>query len=736
MSENFHVFGVRHHGPGSARSLVAALERLRPDTILVEGPPDAQEIVAIAAREGIDPPVALMIYAADDPQKAVFYPFASFSPEWQAIRFGLAHSVDIRFIDLPQSHRLAQTASAESPPLRTVRVDPLDYLARIAGYRDGERWWDHVVEARGDIDGSVFDAVLDAMTALREAEDDEHDVSTLLREAYMRQSMRAAARSGAQRIAVVCGAWHAPALRAMPAASRDAALLKGIPRIKTKAAWVPWSYDRLAFRSGYGAGIESPEWYDLLWQQRDQPVLHWMTRMARLLREHDIDASSAQVIEAVRLAEALAALRGRALPGIDELMEAALSVVCAGDQAPLRLIERKLVCGERLGQVPADLPLAPLQEDFTAQQKRLRLPISADHKDLDLDLRNDIDLARSRLFHRLTLIDIPWARPNKASVRSAGSFHEFWRLQWNPEFALALVDAARWGGTIHEAATARSIDKASRSEHVREAASLLELVLLAELPVAVERILSVLDDRAAASRDTVQLMEALPSLVRARRYGSVRQADASLLERMLDRMVARIAIGLGAACASMDDTAAADMVTALTNVDVALNTLQQDNCLGMWREALAALADHSGLHALIAGRIARLLLDSTSSSPQATATRMHLALSSASGAAAAARWVEGFLSDGGALLIHDDVLRGLVDDWLSRLTAEHYIEALPLLRRTFALLAPAERRQIGQRLKRSGSAPSGSTATTFDVDIDRANRVLPVLALLYPKEAS
>ena len=55
-----------------------------------------------------------------------------------------------------------------------------------------------------------------------------------------------------------------------------------------------------------------------------------MTRIARLLRTERIDASSAHVIEAVRLAETLAALRERPLPGLPELTEAAQSIFWSG----------------------------------------------------------------------------------------------------------------------------------------------------------------------------------------------------------------------------------------------------------------------------------------------------------------------------------------------------------------------------------------------------------------------
>ena len=43
------IFGIRHHGPGSARSVLKALKELQPDLILVEGPPDAQDVLPLAA---------------------------------------------------------------------------------------------------------------------------------------------------------------------------------------------------------------------------------------------------------------------------------------------------------------------------------------------------------------------------------------------------------------------------------------------------------------------------------------------------------------------------------------------------------------------------------------------------------------------------------------------------------------------------------------------------------------
>src|SRR5215211_5616468 len=125
------VFGIRHHGPGSARSLCEALRVLAPDVILIEGPPDANDLIALAADAQMNPPVALLIYLPNEPKQAVYYPFAEFSPEWQAIQHGLAQQVPVRFIDLPQSHQFAHdnvTENDEQPQSNSpkeIRRDPL-----------------------------------------------------------------------------------------------------------------------------------------------------------------------------------------------------------------------------------------------------------------------------------------------------------------------------------------------------------------------------------------------------------------------------------------------------------------------------------------------------------------------------------------------------------------------------------------------------------------------------------
>jgi hypothetical protein len=197
------VLGIRHHGPGSARSVLAELDRIEPAVLLIEGPSDADPLLRFAARPDMNPPVALFAYDPNAARRSAFWPFASFSPEWQALRWADAHAVPARFCDLPSGAQLAERDEPrdEAP---TVREDPIGQLAAVAGYDDPERWWDDVIESR--LDGQPpFAALTDAMAELRSGADrnDQHEQR---REAFMRQRIRTALKTADGPVAVVCGA--------------------------------------------------------------------------------------------------------------------------------------------------------------------------------------------------------------------------------------------------------------------------------------------------------------------------------------------------------------------------------------------------------------------------------------------------------------------------------------------------------------------------------------------------
>lgn len=728
------LLGIRHHGPGSARAVAAALREISPDLVLIEGPPEADAVIGLAGDPAMRPPVALLAYANDDPTRAAFWPFAVFSPEWQAIRYAGAVGVPAWFCDLPAAHQLAV-----GPTDRTgLASDPLAELAAAGGYDDPERWWDDVIEHRRD-GTAPFEAIAEAMRALREqAAPVDGDGKTAAleqqREAYMRTVLRKAIKAGFGRIAAICGAWHVPALsQPLPPATADRLVLKDLPKHKVTCTWVPWTHGRLAMASGYGAGVTSPGWYHHLFSAADHVIARWLTGVARVLREEDLPVSSAHVIEAVRLADTLATLRDRPLAGLAEVTEATRAVLCGGNDVLLELVTRRLVVGERLGEVPADLPQAPLAVDLVTTARRLRLKRDALRRELDLDLRGDTDGNRSRLLHRLTAIGVPWGTPAESTTRGKGTFRETWSLCWRPEFEVDLVVASAYGTTVLAAATTVVCQRAHDATALTEITAAVETCLLADLPDALPDVLTALDALAARNSDVAQLMAALPALARASRYGDVRGTDTGALRAVADHVLSRVCAGLAPAVHGIDDEAAAELSQLVNGVHEAVGLLPAQ-ARQRWLAALASLAARDTVPALLAGRLARLLLDAERLGTADVVLRLGRALTPGVEPARAARYIEGFFTGGAVLLIHDDRLLRVIDDWLTGIPGDVFIDVLPLLRRTFGMFAGPERRAIGEQALALSARPARMipSADTGGERIDptRAEAALGVIATL------
>lgn len=728
------IFGIRHHGPGCARSLVAALDALQPELLVIEMPPEAEPLLVHAAEEAMKPPVAILVHRTDLPEHASFYPFAEFSPEWQAVRWAVQKGVPVRCFDLPSAHMFAlrddgggeRAESGEEEKVEeemaAPRTDPFEWFAKADGYTDGERWWNDRVEERRD-NADFFEAILEAVTTLRGDLAMPESRETLLREAWMRKCLRAAEKEVPGKIAVVCGAWHAPVLKAAVKVADDNALLKSLPKHKVAATWIPWTDERLAYASGYAAGIRSPGWYGHLWRNEEDPVTSWLTRAARVLRKEGQEASSASVIEAVRLANSLAGMRGRPLPGLDETLESIQAVFCQGDALPLDFLRGPLLIGTRLGELPEGLPSLPLQQDIDATIKKLRLKPAASVTPLELDLREEGGRARSVFLHRLLALQVHWGK--KQQARSRGTFKETWSLQWKPELAVSIIDASAFGNTVESAAVRRLVKGVAGESGLAAITGSLDLALLGALPQAVELLLRQLDAAAATSHDIGELLEAVPSLARISRYGDVRATDVAAVSRLLGSFAARIHAGLLAAASGIDDEAAAKLSGAVREFGAALAMLEDAAVLGEFHNVLGKLAESTQAHPKMRGSAVRLLRDAGQLDDEAAARHLGFALSPGMPALAAASWLEGFLQGGGAFLVHDRALLGLVDAWLSSLDAEAFQTILPLVRRTFGTFSAPERARISGSVAQGPGHVPVTRAASGDVNLQRA---LPAVA--------
>jgi hypothetical protein len=393
----------------------------------------------------------------------------------------------------------------------------------------------------------------------------------------------------------------------------------------------------------------------------------------------------------------------------------------------MMLLSNELIVGTLIGHVPDHTPMVPLARNLAAEQKRCRLKPEAATKTLELDLRKTLDLNRSRLLHRLTILRVPWGAEVEGR-RSAGTFRETWDLTWEPELEVRLIEASALGTTVTAAAEASVVQRATGAGSLAELTDSIEQCLLADLTAPLPGVVQLVADRAALDEDVSHLMAALPALARTVRYGDVRGTDATALVGVVRGMVGRIAAGLAAACSDVDADGAASFMEQIDDTRSALSLLGDRELSAQFHTALAEIAERERVPAALQGRATRLLADAAAMTPDAVERRMSRALSPGTPPADGAGFVEGFLGGSGTVLVHDAELLGLIDAWLATLDADAFVEVLPLLRRTFGTFEPAERRQLGERVRR-GVAET-TVADSGSLDAERVAAGLHTIGLL------
>lgn len=715
-----HYCGIRHHGPGSAKRVLELLEQYKPDCVLLEGPPDAQDMLSWTSDPGFKLPVALLIYVPDAPAQSVFYPFARFSPEWQAMQYSTANNIPLRWMDLPCYHSFAlkkdKNEALTAAEIAVEKFDPIAALGQAAGYSTQEELWWELYAEDPLTHINLTPEINNAFTEIRGNHLIPGPYIEKLREAWMRRSIRQAQKDGYENILIICGAWHIGALQLAGFKTReDDELLKKLPKTKTAATWIPWTNDRLAYESGYGAGVYSPGYYEHIWDYPADEGQRWLSKVAAMLRQKNMDISSAHVIEASRLAQNLAVLRGYPRVSLHELNDACIAVFGQGDDILLRLIRSELITGHQIGEVPALAPRVPLLADIEKEQKKWRLKPESGEKILLLDLREENDLGKSIFLHRLGLLQIHWG--DKHHVRSKGTFKEQWNLRWKPELLIHIIEKAPFGNTL-PLACENYIRQKLLSTDLLELGELLKAVIPAELPQLTRHLIQAIEQVSATTQDVLSLMNVVPQLVQIIRYGNVRRTDAGQINVLAESMLGRIYIGLPPACLQVDEDAGIAIADKIFRIEHAVSLLQNIEHKNSWEECLLAIHRQKGTQAYIDGSVTRLLIDHEVLSGLGAENSLRLALSMTRLPWEVAAWLEGFLRGSGMILLADPTLFLLLYEWVQNLGPEDFQAVLPLLRRSFSHFESAERRKIGEKVK-NFSLGRGVQTSSSAIDISQ-----------------
>lgn len=747
------IFGVRHLSPGASWHLERFLEEVDPTAILIEGPADAGPLLPRLVSTEARPPLALLCFTQARPVRSLLYPLAAYSPEWVALSFGAARGRELRWIDLPAEvflalpeadHDLAEPSSPDPNDPRPWMADPYAALAAQDGEPSYDAWWERRFEHLHAPD-SYRAALWQLGVELRGIRHDSarFEREMHLREAHMRGCIREVIAEGHDpaRVVVVCGAYHAPALVWEEPALRPAEK-KRLARAPASVTLMPYSYARLSTGSGYGAGVEAPNYLQLAWEVRraggEGLAARFLSAVAREARGRGLACSSAEVIEAVRLAEALAAVRSGFALGLQDLRDAAITCFAGGDEARLADSLRAVEVGDAVGAIPAGVPRTPLQEEFYAQLKALKLdeylkdreqPIRG-HTGKDwLDRRPNRfvksedaarrDRDRSILLHRLDALGIGFAREvTSAEDRAESSYKERWLARWTPDCEIALAERSRDGNSIEEAAEAILSAALAAARDIGAAARLARRAVVCDLRGAAQAALARAQTLSLGEGSFAALAEAAYEFDLLARYGDVSRVDTGALRPLVATLFLRGALLLDAA-ACCDDEAARPLLQAVWSLHAVAERGGFDDAplaLDRWWAALLHAAEEGRANPLVAGAAAALCLGQGQLGADALDALLGRWLSPGEQPGRAASFFEGLSARNRAALLSLTALWRALDLYVAALPEDDFRRALVALRRAFSSYREDELRRIAPILESLWGPPPAPAAAPAPPD--------------------
>ncbi len=737
MSKEPFFYGIRHLSPAGAFYLREFLEERRPKLVLVEGPCDLGDELVHMQNPKARPPMAVLAYTMAVPVRTILYPFAVYSPEYQAVLWCGENKVPCRFMDLPTEVFLALPREAEAPEGEEDRLDVYRALDARTGEDGHETFWERTMEQAGTAQGyhagaNLFGENLRELT--RERERDWAEIQ--LREAWMRRQIRTAVEEGVapEDMVVVTGSYHVEGLKnwSQPPSREEEEALKALPRTEASHTLMPYSDYRLSSRSGYGAGNRAPAYYALVWEAflRGQPMgtaYSYLSRIAAYLRESGTPVSSAGVIEAVRLALELARMRGGKIPALRDLRDAAVTCLGEGSLAAVSLAVADTEIGTGIGSLPEGMSRTSIQEDFYRQMRELKLEKYRDvsAQDLSLDLREKrsaaseksafLDLNRSFFLHRLRVLGVSFAQ-TQARCQDNATWAEQWVLRWTPEAEIELVESALKGDTILQACGVQMKEQAREAENMAGIAQVIEDAFFCGMAAAAVYATEELARRAVDTVSLEELARTAEKLSVVIRYGSIRRVDAAPLLPILDRIYYRACLLLPGACVC-DDAASGSVSAALqqlNSVALAHDTLDQESLVS----ALWQVAGRDDLNTKLSGFAAAVLMERGLMGTEQLKLEVRRRLSPGTPADLGAGWFEGLAMKNRYALIARLSLWESLDNYLETLDDEEFKRALVFLRRAFADFTARERDEIAENLGELWSLNGQQVSEAVNVALD------------------
>ena len=592
-------------------------------------------------------------------------------------------------------------------------------LAEQVGETDYENYWERHFEHNLN-EGSfaptlaVQSEEMREMVVDRECEEAPFDFSyNLIREAYMKREIaKACVEFKPEEIVVIVGAYHLLGIQnGLPAMTDDE--LKKLPKATAQLTLMPYSYLRLSSRTGYGAGNMAPYYFELMWRAMQSDTMGelaatYLTKIAKVLRGQGQNASSASVIEAVRLANVLSAMKGGTYPVLEDLHDAVVTCFGGGGLSSVAEAINKVDIGTAIGVLPEGVSQTPVQEDMNQELKRLKLTNykSTVAQELSLDLRENlkvkskeaafIDLNRSTFLHRLEVLGIHFATQQHLSQDKA-SWAEKWVLQWSTEVEIEIVEANLKGETL-EIATAFSLkEQLSECTDISLVAKIIRQACECQLTDIFTNALTALQTLLVDSDSFIETALAAQELSILIQYGDLRQFSLEPLKPILQQLFLRATLLL-VEVSSCDDKASKPIVEAINIMEIIADQQYELVDVETWQKELTHLAWRDDLNTKLSGVAFAILLEHNLATEEECAREVSRRLSAGVPADLGASWFEGFSGRNRYALLSRTVIWKELDSYVRQLDEEQFMRSVVFLRRAFADFEPNQKNSIAELL--------------------------------------
>ena len=724
-----NVFGVRHLSPAAAWHLRAYLDRIKPTHVLIECMADATELIPHYTHKGTKPPFALLAYTDSLPVRTLVYPMARYSPEYQAVVWAKQNKAEVDFIDLPSDVFLAlQDREAELASQGRERVesnddaDPgapspsvFDQYAQHSGEKDYESYWERHFEHNLSADAYRL-AAFEFGAAVRELEHStpRWRAENLVREAFMRRKIAATIATGVDpnKIVAVVGAFHAPVLTGEFPAMSDQEF-KTLRRRACKFTLMPYSYFKLSSQSGYGAGNKAPSYFEMMFDSMCEGTLtqlpaKYLTSVVRHLRQSGTHRSTAELIEAVRLANTLAAMKEGLAPVLADLHDAAITLIGQGELSLVKDALMRTDVGTDIGALPDGVSRTSIQADFEREILRLKLEKYKTNvrQELSLDLRENrsaksdeaafLDLNRSSFCHRLRVLGVQFVAPLRVTQQSA-SWAEKWMVQWSPESEIQLIEAVLMGETVELATAFKFTQRLEACSTIAETAAVVHDACQCGMVLAMDAARARLQELAALSHDFPAITHAAHLLGLILRYGDVRRFDVSPLLPLVETLFVQATLALDAA-ANCDAESLPTMLTAINQQNQLALDFSDRLDEALWLDKLRALSDADDRNPVLSGFACAVLIERGLLSNEELSREVSRRLSPGVPADLGAGWFEGLSKRNRYALLARQLLWTQLADYIAALDEEHFRRAVVFLRRAFGAFNGNEKRHIAENL--------------------------------------